>query len=73
MSQKELIKRLGIPPRTVRYALDKLLELGLIHKRPNLLDMRSIYYSLNLNDQKSAEYIENVLAHHVVPEQLIAA
>jgi len=49
LTQKELIKASEIPARTARYALRRLIEMGLIVKRCNLSDMRSVYYFLNEN------------------------
>ncbi len=46
LTQKELIIKSEVPARTARYALKRLLELGLIVKRSNLADMRSVYYFL---------------------------
>lgn len=45
-TQKELIGIVDIPARTVRYALKRLIELGIIYRRSNLNDMRSVYYFL---------------------------
>ncbi|MHA1305273.1 MAG: winged helix-turn-helix transcriptional regulator [Candidatus Heimdallarchaeaceae archaeon] len=44
LTQKELIIESEIPARTARYALKRLIEMGLIIKRSNLADMRSVYY-----------------------------
>ncbi len=49
LTQKELIKRADLPARTVRYALKRLIELGIIIRRSNLQDMRSVYYFLAEN------------------------
>lgn len=46
LTQKQLIKASEIPARTARYALRRLIEMGLIIKRCNLSDMRSVYYFL---------------------------
>ena len=46
LTQKELIKKAALPARTVRYALKRLIELGIIIRRNNLQDMRSVYYFL---------------------------
>jgi len=47
LTQKELIQTVNMPAKTVRYALRRLAEEGLIVTMPNLGDMRSCYYSLN--------------------------
>ena len=44
LTQKELIEESEIPARTARYALRRLIDMGLIVKRCNLSDMRSVYY-----------------------------
>ncbi|MHA1114854.1 MAG: winged helix-turn-helix transcriptional regulator [Candidatus Heimdallarchaeum aukensis] len=46
LTQKQLIIESEIPARTARYALKRLIEMGLIIKRNNLADMRSVYYFL---------------------------
>lgn len=46
-SQKDLIEALGLPIRTVRYSIRRLLEKKLIDKVPNLSDMRSVYYKIS--------------------------
>ena len=46
LTQKELIQASDIPARTARYALKRLIEMGLIIKRSNLADMRSVFYFL---------------------------
>ena len=38
LTQKELIMRSDLPARTVKYALKRLIELGLIIRRSNLQD-----------------------------------
>ena len=47
LTQKELIEAVGMPAKTVRYALKRLAESQLIVSSPNLQDMRSMFYSLN--------------------------
>jgi len=47
MTQKELIEAVGMPAKTVRYALKRLSDADLIVSTPNLQDMRSMFYSLN--------------------------
>ena len=46
-TQRELIEELGLPTRTVRYSIRRLLERGLIRKIPNLRDMRSVFYLIS--------------------------
>lgn len=46
MTQKDIVQRTLLPPRTVRYALSLLLRKGLVMKTPNLRDARqSMYYA----------------------------
>lgn len=47
LTQKQLIVKVDMPAKTVRYALKRLTEEGVISQIPNLSDMRSVYYSLN--------------------------
>ena len=42
----ELQRKTNYSARTVRTALRQLLELNLIERIPNLLDMRSCYYQV---------------------------
>ncbi len=43
---KDLAEPLGMPSRTVRHALRKLVEAGLAVKIPDLYDLRSSYYRI---------------------------
>jgi len=47
LTQKQLILKVGMPAKTVRYALKRLSEESVIAQIPNLEDMRSIFYTLN--------------------------
>ena len=47
ITQKQIITKIKMPPKTVRYALNRLIKENLVLKTPNLEDMRSTYYSLN--------------------------
>ena len=49
LTQKELISEVDLPSRTIRYALKRLIEMGLIIRRNNLQDMRSVYYFIAEN------------------------
>ena len=46
-TQKEIITELKLPIRSVRYAIRRLIEEGVVTKQPNLFDMRSVYYSIS--------------------------
>ena len=46
---KDIENRTEYSPRTVRLALQILLDLKLIIKVPDLADLRSHYYQLNCN------------------------
>ncbi len=47
MTPKQLSKELNIAPRTVTYALQRLLKWKLCHRLPNLEDMRQPIYVVN--------------------------
>lgn len=55
LSSKEIAKLLNheYPPKAIKYALRRLLENKVIHRVPNLLDMRSVYYRLATADEFS--------------------
>ncbi|MHA1992103.1 MAG: hypothetical protein ACW981_14205 [Candidatus Hodarchaeales archaeon] len=42
---EELVQKLGINLRSVRYGLKLLLDANLIVRQPDLIDLRSFYYS----------------------------
>ncbi|MFX0195002.1 MAG: winged helix-turn-helix transcriptional regulator [Candidatus Hodarchaeota archaeon] len=44
MTTKEVLGRVNYASRTVRYALKRLISLGLVRKIPYLLDMRQSKY-----------------------------
>lgn len=46
-TQGDIIKTLNLSIRAVRYNLQKLLESGMIHKVPNLYDMRRVFYHIS--------------------------
>jgi DNA-binding MarR family transcriptional regulator len=73
MTQKELIDAVGMPAKTVRYALKRLAELSLIVSSPNLEDMRSQFYILNpdVNYQIMDRHIQE--AKELVRAERIAA
>jgi len=45
-TQAELVAKTALPPRTVRYALDRLSEAGVVERRPCLRDARQSLYEL---------------------------
>ncbi|MCY3414084.1 MAG: helix-turn-helix transcriptional regulator [Candidatus Heimdallarchaeota archaeon] len=47
-TQKQLYRELDLTLRALRYSLEKLERVGLLVKRPNLIDMRSLYYVLTI-------------------------
>lgn len=51
----EITKRTELAPRTVNFALRKLLKLNIVKKIPNLRDMRSPIYCLNGDGVGKAE------------------
>ena len=46
MTQKDLVKRTGLHPRTVRYALKKLKEQELLIEKLKMNDLRQIIYQI---------------------------
>lgn len=46
LTAKDILRQCNLAPRTVRYALKKLLDGGLIRRLPNLSDMRQNIYQL---------------------------
>ncbi|MFW9910697.1 MAG: MarR family transcriptional regulator [Candidatus Thorarchaeota archaeon] len=54
MSPKQLSTKANLPPRTVSFALRKLVKAELCRKVPNLVDMRQPTY--HLNDERIKDY-----------------
>jgi len=52
MCPKEISENLNMSPRTVSFALRKLLGSALLRKIPNLSDMRRPKYHVNLDTTK---------------------
>ena len=52
--------------KAVKYAIRRLLENKLIHRVPNLLDMRSVYYRLATLDELSE--IRNSISESISQE-----
>jgi len=53
LTHKEIATLTGLPPRTVRYALQKLRESCMIREEWNFKDARQIRYRNNDNNDKS--------------------
>ncbi|MHA2378497.1 MAG: MarR family transcriptional regulator [Candidatus Thorarchaeota archaeon] len=49
MTPKDISDRVDLAPRTVSFALRKLIKEDLCHRIPNLTDMRCPYYRSNMN------------------------
>lgn len=47
---KDLIENIDIPARTIRHALKRLVDDGLVLKIPDFNDLRSSYYKINDRD-----------------------
>lgn len=47
LTQKDLIKRTNLPPRTIRYALERLRGEGMLEERLFIRDARQSLYALN--------------------------
>jgi predicted transcriptional regulator len=48
MTQKDLVKKTSLHPRTVRYALKKLKEQELLIEKLKMNDLRQIIYQIRL-------------------------
>ena len=48
MTQKDLVKRTSLHPRTVRYALKKLKEQELLIEKLKMNDLRQIIYQIRI-------------------------
>mgnify|MGYP003297542212 CR=1 FL=1 len=44
LTHKDLVATTGLPPRTVRWAVGRLKEAGVIGARCNLMDCRQCYF-----------------------------
>jgi predicted transcriptional regulator len=53
MTQKDLVKKTSLHPRTVRYALKKLKEQELLIEKLKVNDLRQIIYQIRLNGVQS--------------------
>jgi len=51
MTQKDLVKKTNLHPRTVRYAIKKLKEQELLIEKLKMNDLRQIEYQLRLNSE----------------------
>jgi len=48
MTQKDLVKKTSLHPRTVRYALKKLKEQELLIEKLKMNDLRQIIYQIRI-------------------------
>ena len=53
MTQKDLVKKTSLHPRTVRYALKKLKEQELLIEKLKMNDLRQIIYQIRLTGVQS--------------------
>lgn len=44
LTQKDLLRQTGMPERTVRYALGRLKEAGMVGARCSLIDCRQCFF-----------------------------
>lgn len=53
LSAKEIGKRLGgkFDSKSIKYALRRLLENRIIYRIPNLMDMRSVFYRVAIEEE----------------------
>lgn len=54
MTHKDIVKESSLAPRTVRYALKRLKEQGLILEKFNFRDARQIIYECRITDSQRA-------------------
>ena len=54
MTQKDLVKKTSLHPRTVRYALKKLKEQQLLIEKLKMDDLRQIIYQIRLTGMQNA-------------------
>lgn len=52
MTPKAIIEKVGLAPRTISFALRTLVRERVIHKTPNLADMRQPIYHINIEKVK---------------------
>jgi DNA-binding MarR family transcriptional regulator len=45
----ELLEKIGMSPRTVRYRLYGLIDMNFVERKPNLYDLRSFLYRVKKN------------------------
>lgn len=55
MAPRDLSRRAKVPLRTVTFALQKLVNIRLLRKVPNLMDMRKPLYHPNLDRIREVE------------------
>lgn len=55
MTQPPLANQTRLSPRTVRDALDRLEEIGLVERRPYFRDARQSLYSLTVREDSADE------------------
>ncbi|RQD80454.1 MAG: winged helix-turn-helix transcriptional regulator [Methanocalculus sp. MSAO_Arc2] len=54
MTHKDIVKESSLAPRTVRYALKRLKEQGLILEKFNFRDARQIIYECRVDETQMA-------------------
>ena len=52
MTPKTIIEKVGLAPRTISFALRTLVREKVIHKTPNLADMRQPIYHIDMERVK---------------------
>ncbi len=55
----DLADKVSQNPRTVRYALKKLLDLGYVNREPDLEDLRTFYYFVQSEENFEQETEED--------------
>ncbi len=49
MTSKDIVKNTNLAPRTVRYALKRLVAEGVVARVPNLTDLRQTLFMLHVD------------------------
>jgi DNA-binding Lrp family transcriptional regulator len=56
LTHRDLVERTGMPPRTVRYAVGRLRQAGVIDARCNLMDCRQCFFYCRNNENARYQF-----------------
>ena len=72
LTHRDLVAATGMPPRTVRWAVGKLRDAGIVDARCNLMDCRQCFFYLSEQCGGKAEYPRtNVVAFAGIRERAL--